>query len=73
MLYKHQVIAFFDEKPLVTKTRPKPDRWKKNFLKKRIRRDRLDRGRSPCPQAVTPPAFLFLISYNVKQLEPKFR
>jgi len=42
-------------------------------LKKRIRRDRLDRGRSPCPQAITPPAFLFLISYDVKQLEPKLR
>ncbi|MGH1420617.1 MAG: hypothetical protein ACRBEQ_02260 [Hyphomonas sp.] len=33
----------------------------------------LEMVRKPSPQATTPPAFLFLISYDVKQLEPKLR
>ncbi len=33
----------------------------------------LEMVRKPSPLATTPPAFLFLISYNVKQLEPKLR
>jgi hypothetical protein len=57
-------LRSFDEKPFVTKDRPKPIRWIKEFsLKKRIRRDRMNlpsialwRG----SQAITPPAFLFL-------------
>ncbi|WP_146739740.1 hypothetical protein [Hyphomonas pacifica] len=56
----------FDEKPLVTKTSLTWSMEKEFSLKKRIRRDRLERPK-PFPQAITPPAFLFLISYDVKQ------
>jgi hypothetical protein len=68
-------LRSFDEKPFVTKNRPKPIRWIKEFsLKKRIRRDRRTYRRLLFGEVRKPSRrlrFSSLISYDVKQLEPK--